>query len=377
MRRDPVRPDPARARPRAGIRRPTGRIRCGVVLAAVAAVVSLSVGCVRPAADSRSPGPSDPGLSATADQQSATAPGGRSSGGESAPDGAGAPGGPVGEAGGGSAPGGPVGPGARPPGGGPAPAKKPGGNQAKGSPVKIPSFTEIGSPFTPELKGRIEAAVATACQEAGHDPTCLALSFVLGTPDARVCTFSGLSPSNGSVDPGTPVTVQLSGSEPCPTTDDNGGTGTGGAGPAGSGGSTGGGGAGSGTGGDGTAGSGGGGAPGGEGTAGGGGTPGGEGTTGGDETPGGTTSGGGAAGGTSGGDGSTGGSAGNGGGTSGGETTGPGSGTTGGTGAGTSGGGPGDGSGTAGNTSSRLGDDTLNDPADTGGTEVSPAPSGG
>lgn len=343
MRRDPVRPDPARARPRAGIRRPTGRIRCGVVLAAVAAVVSLSVGCVRPAADSRSPGPSDPGLSATADQQSATAPGGRSSGGESAPDGGGAPGGPVGEAGGGSAPGGPVGPGARPPGGGPAPAKKPGGNQAKGSPVKIPSFTEIGSPFTPELKGRIEAAVATACQEAGHDPTCLALSFVLGTPDARVCTFSGLSPSNGSVDPGTPVTVQLSGSEPCPTTDDNGGTGTGGAGPAGSGGSTGGGGAGSGTGGDGIAGSGGGGAPGG----------------------------------TSGGDGSTGGSAGNGGGTSGGETTGPGSGTTGGTGAGTSGGGPGDGSGTAGNTSSRLGDDTPNDPADTGGTEVSPAPSGG
>ncbi|MGS2805011.1 hypothetical protein [Nocardia sp. MW-W600-9] len=209
-----------------------------VVLVAVAAVAVLSVGCVRPAAESTSPGPADPGTSATAGQQSAMEsgtepPAGGPDGGASpngGPDGGAAPGGPIGEGGGGgTAPGGPVGPGARPPaGGGPAPAKKPGGgNQAQGSPVKIPSFTEIGSPFTPELQGRIEAASAAACQEAGNDANCLALSYVMTTPDDRVCTFGGLSPANGTVTPGTTVTVQLSGSEPCPTTDDNGGTGGG------------------------------------------------------------------------------------------------------------------------------------------------------
>lgn len=363
MRCDPVRPDPARVRRRTGTRPSAGRAHRMVVLAAVAAVAVLSVGCVRPAAESTSPGPADPGTSATAGQQSAMEsgtqpPAGGPDGGASpngGPDAGAAPGGPIGEAGGGgTAPGGPVGPGARPPaGGGAAPAKKPGGgNQAQGSPVKIPSFTEIGSPFTPELQGRIEAASAAACQEAGNDANCLALSYVMTTPDDRVCTFGGLSPANGTVAPGTTVTVQLSGSEPCPTTDDNGGTGGGSDG----------------------------------GTQGGG-----TGGTTGDATPGGGTGGGGTTGGgagngagtTGGGDGSTGGSDGTGGGTTAGGgrvTAGSGSGTTGGTGARPFGGGAtgnGDSSGTNGDTSSGPGGDTTNGSTDTGGAEVPPGPSGG
>ncbi|MGW0103068.1 hypothetical protein, partial [Nocardia sp. NPDC003354] len=133
MRCDPVRPDPAPGGHRTGTRRTAVRTHRMLALAAVAAVAILSAGCVRPAADSLAPAPADPGVSATADQQSATEPGDRSgSDGGSAgtapggspdsgaapgnrPDSGAAPGGPIGEAGGGgSAPGGPVGPGARP-----------------------------------------------------------------------------------------------------------------------------------------------------------------------------------------------------------------------------------------------------------------------
>ncbi|MFD6455228.1 hypothetical protein ACFWF3_31060 [Nocardia sp. NPDC060220] len=142
-----------------------------------------------------------------------------------------APGGPIGQDGAGApAPGGPVGPYSPPPAGGAPPPDKPGGgNQAKGSPVKIPSFQEKGSPLTADLKGRIDAAFASACQEAGHAAGCVELAYTITLPLESDCAYSGFSPTDGAtVEAGTTVTVQLSGKQPCPIS--GGGDGTGGSG---------------------------------------------------------------------------------------------------------------------------------------------------
>ncbi|MEV6220685.1 hypothetical protein [Nocardia fluminea] len=121
-----------------------------------------------------------------------------------------------------------MGPHSAPPAGGPpAPNRPGGGNQAKGSPVKIPSFQQKGAPLTAELKASIDAAFASACQEAGHPADCVELAYTITLPLESACAYSGFAPADGAmVEVGTTVTVQLSGKQPCPVSGD--GTGNGG-----------------------------------------------------------------------------------------------------------------------------------------------------
>lgn len=258
MRCEPVRPDPMpaprrvsgpSARHRASD--PAGtRLRRVAALAALAAAATLTISCVRPAAD---PISTDAGLSASADQDAGSS-GGQDSGGGQDAGGGQAPGGPIGQSGGGTgAPGAPVGPGARPPAGGAAPAPKPGGgNQAIGSPVKIPSFTQIGNPYGVSLKTSIEAALDAACQEAGHAANCVDIALSATGADNRPCIFGGFLPADAkTVEPGGTVTIKVSPGQPCPAadigdglepgTDGTGGDGTGGGTENGSGGTSGGG----------------------------------------------------------------------------------------------------------------------------------------
>ncbi|PKV76944.1 hypothetical protein ATK86_7351 [Nocardia fluminea] len=217
--------DAALGRRRQGARSSSGIAPEWWVFLTAAAIVTISVGCVRPPAESPSPAPTAANVTGSASEPGAQ-PG-------SGP----APGGPIGQEGGKiPAPGGPVGPHSAPPAGGAPPPNRPGGgNQAKGSPVKIPSFQEKGSPLTADLKASIDAAFASACQEAGHPAGCVELAYTITSPSGSACRYSGFSPADGvMVEVGTSVTVQLSGKQPCPVSGD----GTGGGDTTGDGGTT-------------------------------------------------------------------------------------------------------------------------------------------
>lgn len=107
---------------------------------------------------------------------------------------------------------------------------------AKGSPIKIPVFTEQDALFNENQKSRIEDIFGQACSDVGNDPNCVTLVYTITEPDEGKCRFGGFAPPiNTTVKAGTSVTVKLRGSEPCPAPDEDSDGTTGGSGTDGSG----------------------------------------------------------------------------------------------------------------------------------------------
>ncbi|MBX4170945.1 hypothetical protein K3M35_20170 [Rhodococcus sp. DMU2021] len=92
---------------------------------------------------------------------------------------------------------------------------------AKGSPIKIPYFSQRGGPFDTWTKDAIDAAFAQACRDAGNNSDCVTLSYV-NTDPTGTCTFWGFNPDRPTkdevvtVDAETAVIVRITGSQPCP-----------------------------------------------------------------------------------------------------------------------------------------------------------------
>ena len=89
---------------------------------------------------------------------------------------------------------------------------------APGSPVRIPTFSENGAPFTEEMRAGVIRTYAFACSEAGLDDDCFTLEFRLTNPGDWECAFRVESdpPGGTIVEAPAYVVVQLSGREPCP-----------------------------------------------------------------------------------------------------------------------------------------------------------------